>query len=73
MCKKKMLDLLSYLLFNIFNFVVMYITCSRSCPLLLTIFRTLLLRHKSYKFHDKLVFVPSALLLPLVSLTSEMS
>ena len=51
----------------------MYIRCSCSCPLLLTIFGTLPLRHKSYKYHEKLIFVPSAFHLPLVNLTSEMS
>ena len=58
---------------HIFNFVVMYIRCFCSCPLLLTIFGTLPISHKSYKYHDKLVFLPSALHLPLVNLTSEMS
>ena len=58
---------------NIFNFVVMYIRCSSSCPLLLTIIGTLPLCDKSYKYHEKLVFVLSALHLPLVNLTSEMS
>ena len=45
----------------------MYIRCSCSCALLLPIFGTLPLRHTSYKYHDKLVFVPSALHLSLVS------
>ena len=54
---------------NIFNFVVMYSRYSCSCALLLG---TVLLRHKSYKYHDKLVFVPSVLHLLLVNFTSEM-
>ena len=57
----------------IFNFVVMYSRCSCNCAPLLTIFGTLLLRHKSYRYRDKLVFVPSALHLLLVNFTSEMS
>ena len=50
-----------------------YSKCACSCALLLTIFGTVLLRHKSYKYHDKLVFVPSALYLLLVNFTSETS
>ena len=58
---------------NIFNFVVIHSSCSCSCTLRLTIFGTLLLRRKSYKYHDKLVFVPSTLHLLLVNFTSEIS
>ena len=55
---------------NIFNFVE-YIRCSCSCPLLLTIFGTLLSRRKSHKHHDILVFVAYALHLPLVNMSAS--